>query len=196
MCKGVCSHHGLVGLDHKAGCLTNHATGSKNVLCFNADFKIEVILAGFQRHDHFFKRTVSGTFTQTIDSALHLSGTANFYTGKGIGNSHAQIVMTMHRPNGFVAVGNTLTQVFNEFSIKLRDGVADGIGHIDGCSTLLDNRLEHTTQEVGIGTVTIFGTKLNVGHEVASKTNRELGLLKNLIWRHAQLFFHVQRTGR
>ena len=100
--KRIRADHGLVGLHHKTGGLADHATGRQNVLGLYAQRQTEIIFAGFHRHDDFFERTVTGAFAQTVDGALYLTGAADLHTGQRIGHGHAQVVMAMHRPDGFV----------------------------------------------------------------------------------------------
>ena len=104
--------------------------------------------------------------------------------------------MAVHGPHSLVAIGHALTQITDEFAIQLRNGIAHGIGHVDGRCTFVDDSFNHAGQKVGLAAVAIFGAELDVIHQVAPKTHGLLGLLQHLLGRHAQLFFHVQRTGR
>ena len=74
-----------------------------------AKFKPEIIFAGFDRHDNFFQRAITCPLSQAIDGALDLPGSSNLYTSQGIGDSHAQVIVAMHRPNGFVGIRYALS---------------------------------------------------------------------------------------
>ena len=101
----------------------------------------------------------------------------------------------MDRPDRLVAVGHALAQGLDEVTVELGYGITDSVRHVDGGSTLFDHRLENATQVVDIAAVTVFGAELNVTHQVARETHRELGLLKHLLGRHTEFFLHVQRAG-
>ena len=101
----------------------------------------------------------------------------------------------MHRPNRLVAVGYALTQGFDEIAVQLRNGIAYGVGHIDGSGPLVNHRLNHTAQKVHFAAVAVFGAEFNIATQVATKTHRLFGLLQHLLGAHAQLFLHVQRRG-
>ena len=109
MGKGIGAHHGFVGLNHKTRGLTDHATGRQNMFGVYAKLKLEIVFAGFDRHDKFFQRAIACPLSQAVDGALDLPSTSNLYTSQRIGHSHTQIVVAMHRPNGFVGVRYALS---------------------------------------------------------------------------------------
>ena len=80
MRKGVGAHHGLVGLHHKAGDLADHAAGGDDVLCIDAHFQSEIILACLEGHDGFFERAVPGAFSQSVDGAFDLARATDLHT--------------------------------------------------------------------------------------------------------------------
>ncbi len=73
MGKGVCSDNCLVRLYDNACNSREQATGTIDMLGVDIVFIRHDIAAGPQGHDNFFKRTVAGTFTDTVDRALNLS---------------------------------------------------------------------------------------------------------------------------
>ena len=150
MGKCVSPHHGFVGLHDKTGGLADHATSGQNLLCINANIQIEIIAASFNSHDDFFKRAIAGALAQAVDRAFNLPCTADFHACQRVRNGHAEIVMAMHGPHNFVRIGNAFTQVFDEITIQLRNGIADGVGHIDGRSALDNHRLNHATKKVWV----------------------------------------------
>ena len=109
MGEGIGAHHCFVGLNHETCGLADHATGRQNMFGIYAKFKPEIVLAGFNRHDNFLQRAIASSLSQTIDGALDLPCAPNLYTGQGIGDSHAQIIMAMYRPNRFVGIRYALS---------------------------------------------------------------------------------------
>ena len=193
--KGVCAHHRLVGLHHKACGLADHAAGRQNMPGIDIEVQAKVVAPGFDRHHHFFQAAVTRALAQAVDGAFHLAGAANLHAGQRIGYRHAEVVVAMHGPYRLVGVGNALAQRFDEIAIELRHGVAHRVGHVDGGGALGNHGFEHAAQVVRVAAVAVFGTELNVFHQIAGKTHRLLGLLKHLVGRHAQLLFHMQRRG-
>jgi hypothetical protein len=94
--KGIGPHHGLVGLNHKAGGLAHHAAGGQDVPGIDGAIQTKVVAPGFDGHHHLFQRAIASPLTQTIDGALDLSRPANFDPGQGVGHRHAQIVVAVH----------------------------------------------------------------------------------------------------
>ena len=193
VCKRVGADHRLVGLHHKASGLADHATCRHDVLGVDRQIQVEVITTGFDGHDHFFQRAITSAFAQPVDGAFHLTRTTNHHAGQRVGYSHAQVVVAMHRPDGLVAIGNALTQRFDEVAVQLRNCVAHRIGHVDGGCALGDDCLQHTAQKIWLAAVTVLRAELDVGHQIAGKAYRLLGLLQHLLRSHAQLLLHVQR---
>ncbi|MNS97555.1 hypothetical protein D3C72_1318920 [compost metagenome] len=196
MCERVGAHHGLVGLHHEAGGLADHAAGGHDVLGVDVQVEPEVVPARLHGHDHFFERAIACALSQAVDRALDLARAADLHAGQRVRHGHAQVVVAMHRPDRLVAVGNALAQHLDEVAVQLRNGVADGVGHVDGGGALVDHGLEHAAQEVGVAAVAVFGAELDVGDLVAREAHGQLGLLMHLVGRHAQLLLHVQRRGR
>ena len=77
--------------------------------------------------------------------------------------------MAVNRPDHLVAVGDALAQVLDEVAVEFGNRITDGIWNIDGGRAFIDDRLDDAAQKVGIGAVAVFGTELDVGHEVARK---------------------------
>ena len=196
VCKCIRTNHGLVRLYDKTGSLAHHATGCEDMARINAHLQTEIVLAGFHRHDDFFEAAIASTLAQTVDSALYLPCATDLHTCQRIGNRHTQVVVAMNRPDSLVRVGDALTQGLDEVAIEFWHGIAHGVRHIDGCCTFGDDSFKHTAEKVHIAAIAIFRTELDVAHQIARKPNGLFGLLKYLVWRHAQLLLHVQRGSR
>ena len=102
----------------------------------------------------------------------------------------------MDRPDGLVRIGDALTQCFDEIAIQLWHGIAHGVRNVERGGSFLDDRLKHTAQKVHVTAIAIFRAELDIRDTRAGVTHRLFGLLQHLVWGHAQLFLHVQRTGR
>jgi hypothetical protein len=55
MGEGIGADHCLVGLNHEASRLADHAAGGQNVLGRDADIQAEIVAARLHGHDHFFQ---------------------------------------------------------------------------------------------------------------------------------------------
>ena len=82
MGKRIGPHHRLVWLHDKARGLADHARGWHDLGGIHAHSQIEIILAGTDRHDNFFERTVASALAQTVDGALHLASPSNFHASQ------------------------------------------------------------------------------------------------------------------
>ena len=193
MRKRIRAHNGLVRLYDKSGDLAHHAAGSQNVLGINIDIQVEIVAPRLDGHYDFFECAVTCPLSKAVDGAFHLAGAADLHAGQRVRHSHAQVVVAVHGPNGFVAVGHAFTQRFNEIAIQLWNGIADGVGHVDGGGAFTNHGLDHAAQKIHIAAVPIFGAEFDIGTQIACEPHRLHGLLQHLVGSHAQLFFHVQR---
>jgi hypothetical protein len=109
--------------------------------------------------------------------------------------SHAQVVVAVHRPDRLVGVGHALAQGPDELTIQFGNGIADGVGDVDGGRALFDHRLQDTAEEVHVAAVAVFRAELDVIDQIARETHRLDRLLQHLLARHAQLLLHVELAG-
>ena len=74
MREGVCTHDSFIRLYRKTRNAGNQAGAIHDLGRINLiDATRENILAGLDRHDDFFERSITGPFTQTINSTFHLA---------------------------------------------------------------------------------------------------------------------------
>ncbi len=132
---------------------------------------------------------------RAIDRAFDLTRAADLDARQRVGDRQAKIVMAMHRPDRLVRVGNPLAQRADEVSVQLGNRIAHGVGNIQRRGPFVDRSLQHAAEEIDIGAVAVFWAELDVVTQIARKTHGQLRLLEDLIGRHAQLLFHVQRAG-
>ena len=195
VCKGVGAHNGLVGLHGKAGNLTDQAACCHDLLGIDAHFQIKVVFAGFERHDGFFQRAIARTLAQAVDGAFDLARATDLDAGQRVGYGHTQVVVAVHAPDGLVAVGNTLTQGFDESAVQLRYGVANRIGNIDGGGAFFDDCFNNLAEKIHFTAISIFGAEFHIGAQAACLAYGHLGLFQHLLGRHAQFFLHMQGAG-
>ena len=137
----------------------------------NPYVEIEIVFAGAQRHHDFFQRCVAGALTQAVDRALDLPRTADHDPGQRIGNRHAKVVMTMHRPDCLIRIRNPLPHGFQHIAVQLRHTVADRIGEVDSGGAFGNHRLQYPAQEIHVGATGIFGAEFDIVGELPRKTH-------------------------
>ena len=75
MSKGIGADNRLIGLHREAG-NTGHKLGAGHDFTgIDVHMTGKHVLAGRDRHDHFFQCRIAGSLTETVDGALHLTGT-------------------------------------------------------------------------------------------------------------------------
>ena len=133
-------------------------------MCCGVDAQVqaEVVPARLHGHHDLFERAIAGALAQAVDGALDLAGAADLHAGQRIGHRHAQVVVAMHRPDRLVAVGHALAQRLDEVAVELGNGIAHGVGHVDGGRAFGDHGLEHAAQEIHVAAVAVFGAELDV----------------------------------
>jgi hypothetical protein len=144
----------------------------------------------------FLERAVAGTLAEAVDRALDLPRAADLDAGERVGDRHAEVVVAMHRPDRLVGIRDLATQIGQELTVELGDGVADRVGDVDRRRALGDDGLEDAVEELRIGAIAVLGRELDVAAEVARKPRRQPRLLEDLLARHAELFLHVQIARR
>src|SRR5688572_12282997 len=110
VCEGVRADNGFVARDRHVGYLADNLAGAVDFFVINVGVNVHVVAAGADRHDHFFQRSVTGAFTDTVQCAFNLARTG-LYRGDGVTDSHAQIIVAVNGNNRFINVWNTLIQI-------------------------------------------------------------------------------------
>ena len=162
MGKSIATYNSLVGLHrhvHQAG---HHTAGWINLLCIDVGLDFYVLVT-FDNHRHFLKRSIAGTFTNTIDGYLHLAGTIQ-YASHCIGSSHAQVIVAMSRNNGIMNTVDMFHQISYLRAILIRQAIPRCIGNIHHSRTCLDNSFYHPCQIFIIRSACIFGIELYIIH--------------------------------
>ena len=115
----------------------------------------------FDNHRHLFERSISGTFTDTIDCNFHLTGSIQ-HACHCVGGSHTQIIVAMGGNDSIMNTVHMFHQILYLRPILGRKAVPGGIGNINYRSARLDNSFHHTGQIFVIRTSGIFGIEFNI----------------------------------
>ncbi len=194
MGKGVAAHNGFVGLYVKAGDGGQHARDLEQVRGFDAGVKGVLVVAGAQRHDNFFQRSVACTFANAVNGTFHLPGAAP-QGCQCIGNAQPQIVMVMGGKNDLIRTGYAFAHHGKDFFHIFRGGVTNRIGDVDGGCPSFDCGFHAAAQKVRIGARPVFGRPFHIVRQVACSRIPCGNQLQNSLWLHAQLVLHMQRGG-
>ena len=194
MCKGVCADYCFVWLNRIAGNSRYQFGYRHDLRGIDAGFQAEQIMAHFQRHHDFFKAGIARAFAQAVDSTFHLAHTC-LNGSQRVGNSHTQVVVAVGRPDYFIAVRHAFDDVADTLVPYGRDGVADGIGNIDGSRTCFDNRRKDFGEEVQIRTHGVFSGKFYIVSVFFGDFHRFDRRIDDLLRLHFQFVLHVDGAG-
>ena len=90
--EGTGTDNRFVGRNRHVADLADGLAGAPDFIVINARIHIHNVFAHLDRHDHFFQRTVTCTFTDTVHRAFYLTRTG--VNGRdGIPHGQAQIIM-------------------------------------------------------------------------------------------------------
>jgi hypothetical protein len=74
MAEGIGANDGFIGLNDKAGQLTDQAAGFINLGGVGVCLQPEKVVAGIYRHNNLFQGGIARPLPDAINGALHLSG--------------------------------------------------------------------------------------------------------------------------
>src|SRR5690554_144246 len=155
-----------------------------------AGIKIIKILPRADGHYNFFERGVTCTLSQPVDGALYLTSTLG-YRCQRVGNGKTQIVMAMHRENGFISIGNTIKKLMDSFCKLLRYSITNRIGDINRVGASIYGRLNNSTEKIQLRPASILTGELNVIDMASGTFYRPNCLLYDFVRQHLQLVLHV-----
>src|SRR5258708_37160107 len=142
MGEGVASDDGFVGLYGDAGDFAEQLARGKKMLGGDARLVWIAIVTDAHGHDDLFKRRVAGPLTNPVDGAFDLAGSGGD-RGHGIGDRHAEIVMTMGGDSDVLDSLDAAADGCDQLAEFRRDGIADGIQSIERRSSGFDYRVKH-----------------------------------------------------
>ena len=190
MGKGIAAYDRLVRLHRHIHQARYHTAGRINFLRIDVGFNVDILMA-FNNHRHFFERSISGTFTDTIDSNFHLTGSIQ-HTCHCVGGSHTQIIVAMGGNDSIMNAVHMFHQILYLRPILGRQTVSCGIGNINHRSARLDNSFHHTCQIFVIRTSGIFGIELNILYITAGILHGRYRTLNNLLAIGIKFIFDVR----
>jgi hypothetical protein len=109
--------------------LGDHPAGWIDLLADDVGFQTKEILARLERHHHLFQRGIPGSFTNTVNRALHLPRPVG-NGGERIGHRQTEIVVAMGTPCDISAALCVLGKVANQRAKLGRDGVSGCVWNI------------------------------------------------------------------
>ena len=180
--------------DCNAGDGLDHAAGAVDLGGFDVAGDAEMVRAGLERHDAFLHRGVARALTDTVDRALDLVD-ALFHAGQRVCNRHAEVVVHVAGQDDVLNALGMLAQVTDALCVFLGHHVADRVRNVDRRCTRLDRGLDHAAQEVQIRTGCIFSGELHIAAILLRVSDVVRDRLDDLIRRHFELVFHVQRRS-
>src|SRR6056297_2466525 len=156
--------------------------------------QVEQVVAGFQRHDHFFQRGIAGALANAAYRAFDLAG-ARAHRGQAVGYGQAEVVVTVGRDHHPVDAVYIAAQPADACMHFFRGGVADRIGYVDGACTGLDHCSHDFIQEFRLGADRVLCRKLDVIAVLARTPDAIDGACDDFGPGQAQLVLAVDRTG-
>ena len=160
--EGVAAHDGLVALDRVAGQRAHQAARAGDLPGVHPGLAVEVLAARADGHDDLFERGVAGALADAVDGALHLRG-AGAHRGQRVGRGQPQVVVAVHAHGDVVQRRREPVQLADEVAVLQRQGVAHGVGHVDGGRAALDGDAQHLGQVLRLGAARVHGAELHVG---------------------------------
>ncbi|OQC45551.1 MAG: hypothetical protein BWX60_00625 [Candidatus Marinimicrobia bacterium ADurb.Bin030] len=154
--KSILSDYRLITRNAQTGQIGYQTTSLEDFAGIDPSLGIEIIFAGNQVHNDFFKCGISGAFADSINTAFHLGSTSPD-SGERISYGIAQIIMTMDTNNRLPNCRHFINQVANPFGKFLRFSIADRIGNVNSCSTGFQGGLHNFTHIFEASPGTIFG---------------------------------------
>ena len=154
--EGVGPHDGLVGLHHHPRQVGHQAAHLVELSGVHVGAQAEEVVAGPDAHHHLFQRGVARPLADAVDGALHLAG-AGVDGGHAVGYRQAQVVVAVDGDDRLVDVGHVLLDAADERLELVGDGVAHGIGDVDGGGPGGDALLHQRVDVVGVGAGRVHG---------------------------------------
>ena len=91
-------------------------------------------------------------------------------------------------PHHLVRIRHAFDERLEAITPQLRHAIADGIRHVDGLGTGVDDRFEHAAEEIHFASHRVFGGELDVVGQRARETSprrsrlaRRSGLMRNFV---------------
>ena len=145
-------------------------------------------------HDDFFQGGVAGPLPDAVDAAFHLTG-AGFDGGQTVGHGQAQVVVAVDAERHLFDSRHPVLDVGEQLGEVGRDGVAHGVGDVDGGGPGADYRFQHLVQVLRVGAGGVHGRKLHVVAVSLGPLHHADGHVHDLFPVLPQLVHHVNLRG-
>ena len=99
-------------------------------------------LAHVQQHHDLLERGVPRALADPVDRALHLAAACP-HAREGVGHSHAQVVVAVHRRGHLGQSRHEPVQLVPHLGVLVRHRVSDGVRHVDRRGALVERDLQH-----------------------------------------------------
>ena len=109
------------------------------------------IWPGSKRHNDFFHGGITRALTQAVDGHFNLSR-PGLDGRERVSGAHTQIVVAVGAHDYIIDTWDAFAQVTEKRLVFMRQGVADGIGNIDGCSASPDRCFTDAAEVVPLAT--------------------------------------------
>ena len=164
-------------------CLIKH-----NITCC-----LIVVFTDIKCHCHFFKRCISGTFTDTIHSSFNTASTI-FNSCKCVSYSHTKVIVTVRTKDNFTIWFNIFNEIFENMTELFRSCKTHCIRNINISRTGINCCLNNFQEIIELCTSSIFRWKLNNIKTFTRISHMFFDNLKNFFFWFLQLKFTMNRT--
>ena len=185
MRKGVLANDCFIILHRKAGNSGHTAADCHDLGGINPGLVRHDIIAHFQRHHHFFQRSIACTFPQAIDRAFNLPR-ACLHRCQRIGGRHAKVVVAMGGKDDAIGTRHPFEQHADQVRTFTRRGIANCIGNVDRGRPRLDRDFHGPAQIVMFRARGIHRRPLHVVAQIAGVCHGLMDTLRHLV--HVQFW--------
>ena len=192
MGKGVGAHNGFVQRRLHADDGVHQAADGVDAGGVNVGGEGEDVLAGVQRHHHFFHGGVARSFAQATHGGFYLGG-AGLDGGQGVGGAQPQVVVAVHRQVDFIKPVHLFQQEADQGAHFLRGGVAHRVRDVDGGGPGVDGGLHRLDQKRPVRAGGILAGELHIAELALGVAHHAGDGVQHLLLRHAQLILHMGR---
>ena len=194
VCKCVLAHNRLVRLHRHIHQRRHHAARRINLrrVDVRLDAKVGVRL---ENHRYLFQRRVTGTFADTVDGHLHLTGTSQ-HTSHRVCRRHAEVVVAVGREDGLASGKgiHVLVEVLDFLMILVRHAESRRVGDVANRRTCLGHGINHTSQILVVRATCILGIELHVLHILLGILHRSHSTFDDFLGSGVELVLDVRRT--
>ena len=150
--------------------------------------------AGFDRHDDFFQSGVAAALTEAVDGAFNLTGAAG-HAREGVCGGEAQVIVAVDGEDGFVTVGNLVSEILDQRLHFRGSCIAHRVGNVYGRGACPDGGVYDPYQKVPVAAGGILRRELHIGGVFRRMGGHGGSHLQDLIRCFFQLVLHMQRAG-